>query len=209
MRLTLRSACVALLLAIVTAADALKGSLSVTGGRNVPLTTYKGREKDIAAVEAFQTWLESNRTGNSRSSAKMNARFGQSVTGWSESVQEDQIGRRVIGHHDILNIACNTGDGVALAKARRNAMVVLIRHDPKSAVQYHYWSLPYIRAQPLPKPVQPYVPEKTFEGMGTIYVACAMMLNGLATHAQDDYKVTFAPEVCTSYITSPSSKRPP
>lgn len=30
-------------------------------GRNVPVTTYNGREKDIAAAEKFQAWLESTR----------------------------------------------------------------------------------------------------------------------------------------------------
>jgi hypothetical protein len=31
-------------------------------GRNVPVTTYHGREKDIAAAEKFQAWLEGDRS---------------------------------------------------------------------------------------------------------------------------------------------------
>lgn len=77
-------------------------------------------------------------------------------------------------------------------------MLKLIRLDPKSAVQYHYWAQQSLSDRPLAKSLAKYMPERTYEGRGTIYVACAMVMNGESTHGGDSLSLTFKPEVLDS-----------
>lgn len=75
-------------------------------------------------------------------------------------------------------------------------MLQMIKFDPKSAVQYHYLAISAVAKQPVYADIQAFMPEKTFEGTGTILISCKSVLNGLSTHDQDGYSIMFRPQAC-------------
>jgi hypothetical protein len=93
-------------------------------------------------------------------------------------------------------IAHSTDEGLMLVKARRAATLNLIKYDPKSAVQYHYWAKAAVTQNgPVSATIASHMPERTFEGTGMLLVSCKAMLNGMSTHDQDGYSVMFKPQV--------------